>query len=603
MKKVLSIIILVLLFSEGHGNCMGFPEGKHSESAKQENNCYQIVGVDHFGRSFNVVSALKTEKQVGLFFFLWIGQPYASGIYDATKILAMPNGLKLLTDFNSLNDSISPNGQAHYWGEPLWGYYNSEDEWVIRKQLQMITIAGVDFLFFDATNAIIYKSVFMKILTILDEYRKAGWDPPKVVFYTHSHSLQTTRTLYQELYEPILHPDTWYRVNGKPMIIAYTRPEDDLAEAKSRGDSYTTGPLSDKILNFFHFVSPQWPFEAVNPKGFPWVEWTFPQPIHGRTMNVTVASHPAIPMSFSLSRGHQNWGRGWNTETKQNVEPDIDKGTFFQSQWDHALSVDPDMITIGGWNEWIAYKQPYEGEYMLCDAANKEFSRDIEPMNGGYQDAFYIQMIRNIRKYKGVIEKTVPSESTTIDITGNISQWEQVKYSQKNIDDTYPDRDSYGGAKTVRYTQSAPTNKLQEIKVTHDKRYLYFYIRFREKITAYIGKDNWLNLLIGTGNPGLKNWESYEYIIGGKIENNKTIVARLQNDFTATKCGESNYSLKDNIIQVQVPRSAVKLGEDEDKFYFKLAAGVENPSNIMNYYQSGSAMPIGRLSYMYYLDK
>jgi hypothetical protein len=93
MKKVLSIIILVLLFSEGHGNCMGFPEGKHSESAKQENNCYQIVGVDHFGRSFNVVSALKTEKQVGLFFFLWIGQPYASGIYDATKILAMPNGL------------------------------------------------------------------------------------------------------------------------------------------------------------------------------------------------------------------------------------------------------------------------------------------------------------------------------------------------------------------------------------------------------------------------------------------------------------------------------------------------------------------------------
>ena len=603
MNQRLSIIIVLLLIFEFKGINQEITGQKQNTSAVHGNNCYQIVGVDHFGRSFNVISALKPEKQVGLFFFLWIGQPYASGIYDATKILAMPNGLKLLTDFGSLNDSISPNGQAHYWGEPLWGYYNSDDEWVIRKQLQMITIAGVDFLFFDATNAIIYKNVFMKIVAILDEYQKAGWDPPKVVFYTHSHSLQTTRSLYQELYKPNLYPDTWYRVNGKPMIIAYTRPEDDLAEAKSRGDSYTTGPLSAEILDFFHFVRPQWPFEPVYPDGFPWVEWTFPQPIHGSTMNVTVASHPAIPMSFSLSRGHQNWGRGWNIQTKQNVEADIDKGTFFQSQWDHALSVDPDMITIGGWNEWIAYKQPYEGEYMLCDAANKEFSRDIEPMNGGYQDAFYIQMIRNIRKFKGVFESTMPSKSVTIDITGNISQWEQVEYSCKNMDDTYPARDSYGGAKSVRYTQPAPENKPEEIKVTHDSRYLYFYIRFREKIVANNGKDNWLNLLIGTGEPGLKNWESYEYIVGRKYENNKTIVARLQNDFTSMECGEGNYSLNDNIIQLQIPRSVVKIGEGENKFYFKIASEVENPSGIMNYYLSGSAMPMGRLSYMYYLDK
>ncbi len=173
MKKDLSVIILILLLIQGRGNCQDFRDGKPAESSGQENNCFQVVGVDHFGRSFNVVSALKPEKQVGLFFFLWIGQPYASGIYDATKILAMPDGLKLLTDFKSLNDSISPDGQAHYWGEPLWGYYNSEDEWVIRKQLQMITLAGVDFLFFDATNAIIYKNVYMKVLAILEEYHES----------------------------------------------------------------------------------------------------------------------------------------------------------------------------------------------------------------------------------------------------------------------------------------------------------------------------------------------------------------------------------------------------------------------------------------------
>jgi hypothetical protein len=603
MKRALSIIILVLLFSEFRSISQDIQDQKHKTSAGYQKSCLQIVGVDHFGRSFSTVSGLKTEKQVGLFFFEWIGQPYASGIYDAAKILAMPNGLKLLTDFNFHDSTVSPNGQAHYWGEPLWGYYNSDDEWVIRKQLQMITMAGVDFIFFDATNSLIYKSVFMKILGILDEYQKAGWDPPRVAFYTHSHSLQTTRTLYRELYEPNVYPDTWYRINGKPMIIAYTKPEDDLAEAKSRGDSYTTGPLPDEILNFFYFFIPQWPFEEVRPDGFPWVEWTFPQPLHGHMMNVTVASHPAIPMSFSLTRGNQNWGRGWNTETKQNVEQDIDKGTFFQSQWDHALAVDPDMISVGGWNEWIAYKQPYLGEYMLCDGATKEFSRDIEPMNGGYQDAFYIQLIRNIRKYKGVIETAETSESKTIDISRNISQWDGVTYTQENIDGIYPDRDSYGGAKAVHYTQPAPANKLKEIKVSHDSRYLYFYIRFRDKITPFNGKDNWLNLLIGTGDPGLKNWESYEYIIGTRYEGNKTDVGRLHNDFTATKCGEARYFLNDSIIQIRVPRSAIKTGAGENQFYFKVAAGVDNPSGIMNYYRSGSVMPMGRLSYIYYPGK
>ena len=93
---------------------------------------------------------MKTDKQVGLFFWLWIGQPFAGGIYDATRILGLPNGLKLLTDFGSLDETISPNGQAHFWGEPIWGYYNSQDVWVIRKQIEMLTTAGVDFIFFDA---------------------------------------------------------------------------------------------------------------------------------------------------------------------------------------------------------------------------------------------------------------------------------------------------------------------------------------------------------------------------------------------------------------------------------------------------------------------
>ena len=36
-----------------------------------------------------------------------------------------------------------------------------------------------------------------------------------------------------------------------------------------------------------------------------------------------------------------------------------------------------------------------------------------------------------------------------------------------------------------------------------------------------------------------------------------------------------------------------------DTFYFKVADDVGDPSQIMNYYTSGSSLPLGRLSFQY----
>ena len=51
-------------------------------------------------------------------------------------------------------------------------------------------------------------------------------------------------------------------------------------------------------------------------------------------------------------------------------------------------------------------------------------------------------------------------------------------------------------------------------------------------------------------------------------------------------------------MQISVPRAALGLNDAED-FYFKVADGVETPAEIMNYYDSGRSMPLGRLSYLY----
>ncbi len=560
----------------------------------------KIVAVDQFGRAFDAVSSYKSNKQVGLFFWLWIGQPYATGIYDATRIMQMPDGIDLLYSFDHLRDSISPNLQAHFWGEPLWGYYNSDDEWVIRRQIEILTIAGVDFIVFDATNYETFENVYLKVLKVVDEYIGRGWNPPRIAFYTHARSIQTAMKLHKDLYKANIYPTTWYRMHGKPLIIAYTSLDDDLKEASLRRDtSYVPSPLPSEVLDFFYFKKPQWPFDPVYQDGFPWIEWTYPQPSHGDIMSVTVASHPNVPISRSITQGVENWGRGWDPLLKANIRDNVDKGTFFQLQWDHALQVNPGMIFIGGWNEWIAIKQPWGDEYMLCDAASKEFSRDIEPMRGGYRDAFLVQMIQNIRKYKGVSDSLPPGEFHSIDIGGGIRQWDSVKNVYRSIDTQMQGRAAYGAAKTVRYSQPPPRNALEEIRVCHDDNSLYFFIRSQRDITSNDGKDNWMNLFLGVGSPSLKGWEGYEYIVGRKCESGASTVEQLGKDFATSIVGSAEYTVSGKVLQMRVPRKLLGLDTRRGRFYFKVADGIKDPKDIMDYYISGISLPLGRFSYVY----
>lgn len=594
MKRILfiSFLLSISLFTKA--------QDLNNTKAGLDNN--QIIGLDHFGRTFNTITGYQPKKQIGLFYSPWIGQPYIKDIYDAAKITKLPDGLKLLYDFKHLNDSISPNGQFHFWGEPIWGYYNSDDEWVIRRHIKMLTMAGVDFIVFDVTNSLTYKNVYIKILNIINDYITQGWNPPKVAFYTHSYSFNTARNLYKDLYQPELYSKTWYRVGGKPMIIAYTNPADDIKEAKSRNDTtYNPVPYSNEIKNFFYFKKPQWPFDPVYPDGFPWIEWIYPQPLHGNTMSVTVASHPKVPMSRSITSGWENWGRGWDPIKKINDKEKIDIGGFFQWQWDNALKINPDTIFVGGWNEWIALKQPYGDEYMLCDAADKEFSRDIEPMKGGYEDAFYIQMIQNIRKYKGIKDPGRVFQSKMININKGNEQWGTVDAVYRNIDTNTYERNSYGAAKTVKYYQKKPLNNLQEIRVTHDADNFYFFIRCGENIVRKQGENNWMNLFLGIGDPTLKGWSGYDYVIGRNYQNDKVSIGKLNADYSDKKTGKAEFSLSGNVMQFKVPRKLIHAGNGCSQIYFKIADGVENSSDIMNYYKTGSVMPLGRLSYLYKL--
>lgn len=85
-------------------------------------------------------------KQVGIFYHIWHG--LGSSPSD-------PNKMSVTTNIENGMLSDKSNweiGRDYYWAEPLYGYYDSKDEWVYRKHAQLLTDAGVDFLIIDVTN-------------------------------------------------------------------------------------------------------------------------------------------------------------------------------------------------------------------------------------------------------------------------------------------------------------------------------------------------------------------------------------------------------------------------------------------------------------------
>lgn len=87
---------------------------------------------------------------------------------------------------------------------------------------------------------------------------------------------------------------------------------------------------------------------------------------------------------------------------------------------------------------------------FFVDTLNEEFSRDIEPMKGGYGDNYYLQLIQNIRAYKGETGIVSAGQKLTVDVAGSVKQWNEVTSSfrdfvgdavERNYKDAAEDRD------------------------------------------------------------------------------------------------------------------------------------------------------------------
>ncbi len=543
-----------------------------------------LIAIDSLGRKIpspERASTLRSDRLTGLFYFLWLENNNRK-IYNVSEITAKDPEAGYKPD----SDVWGGVGEYHFWGEPFYGYYSQGDEWVVRKHMKLITEAGIDFLFFDTTNALIYKDKVEIVMKVLQEYHDDGFDIPKVMFYTNTRSGETVQEIYDNIYKPRFCEDTWFLLDGKPVIIAVKEE------------------CSEETGNFFNIKMSQWPNEPDKLGGWPWMDFVRPQRVFAdlngkpEVINVSVAQHPQERFGDSVLYGEtRNCGRAFHNGANDPSPNAYIHGYNFAEQFERALETAPPIMLITGWNEWIAgrWPGPENRPIMFVDCANHEYSRDVEMMRGGYFDNYYMQMVSYVRRYKGSLPcETNPCEKTEV---------------YENFSDGDIPRDAMG--QIDRYTNYTQRNAIKSISVSHTKETVTFTITAKKDIVKD-SRGSFMSIYVSNGAaPG------FDFVINKKpdFENNTTGVYAITrapaDNSTERPCDDLNnvkeiarvpMEIKGNTLTVTLPLSILNINTAESEtfeFWFKAADSTKEYEKVDQFYEDGDCAPLGRLAYIY----
>ncbi len=575
-----------------------------------EYSVLNIVGTDDFGRVILPVDGkVNDDRYVGMFYFLTLGQHVNhTGIYDINLITYEGTYNKAFTHFNT---PITPVGSAHFWGEPVWGYYNSCDPWVMRKQIEMLTMAGVDFIVLDTSNNVLYENVTEVLFEILLEYQNAGWNVPRVVYYLGKHDLGADTNVFKQVYKIFYEKDTykslWFCPNDpqKPMIVA---PDNVIAKLRASSDAH------EKMLaEFFDFRVTQWPIaapvnEPVYEYGAPWISFEYPQTPQEGWINLSIAQHVTVNMTDTQN----SRGRGWHPIKKvkgkwkgENDHENWRQNLNYQAQWNTVLDMTPEQraedarfVFLTGWNEWVAEKiRMGNGTYYTVDTFNAEYSRDIEPSrSSGMKDYAYFQTIMNIHNDNFAPAVHYEYPATTPDITTDDAVWASAP-TYRDFTGECADRNFKGMAGDLVYTDTTGRNDIDTVSVLRDGEYLYFRISCAQEITAYTeGDTGWMNLWLKTTHAKGELLCGYEYVINREVSGNKSAILAANGQ----SVGEADVNVLGKVMILRIPLSAIGLDENNYQIEFKVTDNVQDMENDpLNLYSTGDAAPVGSLNFSF----
>ncbi|MCC6484895.1 MAG: hypothetical protein IT209_08620 [Armatimonadetes bacterium] len=550
------------------------------------------AATDALGRTlptYAKVGPLRKDRFVGMFYFLWLGAHGQSGPHDITKILAQhPDALNQPT-----SPPWGPFHSFHHWGEPLFGYYVSDDAWVLRKHAQMLSDAGVDTVIFDVTNQSTYPKNYLALCRVWTEVRKDGGRTPQIAFLCpFGDAKKVVRELYDNFYGKGLYRDLWFIWKGKPLIIA---------------DPAT---VDEDLRGFFTFRKSQSTYfdPPTGPDQWSWLQ-VYPQHVFKNSadeveeMAVGVAQNAQNAKRLASMSEPNAAGRSWHNGHEDTRPGAVNLGLNYAEQWRRALEVDPEFVFVTGWNEWVAlWLNSFWGvelPVMFVDEFNQEYSRDIEPMRGGHWDNYYYQTVDFIRRYKGAEALRPASRMKTIEIDGRFDDWRDVRPEYRDDAGDTMHRNHKGWGDEGQYINTTGRNDIVRCKVARDDTNVYFYVRTREALTAHTDPA-WMWLLINADSDPASGWEGFDYIVNREVKSgDTTLLERSRSGWNWEKTAEVRYKVRGSEMELAIPRAALGLENAPLKFEFKWADNVQKPGDVMEFLLSGDTAPNARFAYRF----
>jgi hypothetical protein len=410
--KSLACLAAILLL------CFTYTMAQQNSNTNSNNNNYRDiypdtwVGTDALGRTLPTLQDVGPVKKdhshvVGIFYVTWhsddqynLKNPYKA---DVSKILAADPNARMDT-YNSLWTEGS-----YHWGEPEDGYFLSRDKYVIRKDMAMLSNAGVDVIILDVTNGVCYWDEWETIFKVMEQMISEGNKVPKFCFWAFNGPVITVvQDLFDKIYKTDKYKNLWFYWNEKPLLLYNGMPNidangdgvnnpnlhyDSVAIADKNNPHFNDPDYTEKfykdytkeVKNFFTLRNMWWGYYEWGGKRFVGSEdnWSFGYDLgdkNVRAMNPDdlVSKHNGNKEEAAVTPAqHPYWliGKSW---TRQNGEPQLNQfdlpvptyvpwlgkkvnhpegyGIYFQDRWDEAIKADPQFLYINDWNEWKAGK-------------------------------------------------------------------------------------------------------------------------------------------------------------------------------------------------------------------------------------------------------
>ena len=560
------------------------------------------VASDDVGRTVEDGAAPVRDKLVGMFYQIWFTptnvtypdqknynhyQTYLDGGVEAVK--------KVYTQ--------GPVGWGHYWGEPYFGYYLTNDRWIIRKHASMLSDIGVDFIFIDVTNGNPQTTSYRAIFKEYEMMRNEGLDTPDICFFL-ADNVDLVENVFLELWDDVYstgrYRDLYAMYDGKPLILGNFRSvkkeTKPLLENFSWRRCWALKENVKKGKDFWNWMCETPQVASYNSKKDDQVE----------EISISAGILANMNIGRSFSNGKQPKVIKLEDGTRDDFQfnlPTTGEGLLFAEQMKRASEVDPYVVLVTEWNEWAAGRWEGSGHPTIAntfiswstsyyvDCFNPEFSRDIEPMKGGFGDNYYYQLAKFLREFKGSRPAPAATGQKKITIDGGLEQWDGVFPEYRDTTGDTIHRDSLGNGGLVKYRNSTGRNDIVSAKVSRADGKTYFLAVCAENITAPEG-ENWMNLFINADGDGKNGWYGYDLI----VNRDNGSVEKFTGGWRTEKIGQGEVFFKDNYIVIALDDKACGLGAEFD---FKWADNSTTEGEIMQFLDLGDAAPNARFNYAY----